>query len=260
MAFMLLKAGCMSLRRIDAVIAATLTAISTLAVPNEVQVGYGSGGNRQYGQYQAGVAGEFTLNPLNNNSQWLDLSGYAPGITRDIGVAGSFQTFCLEYTEHIYPYPAIYQVTVNQAAMSGGVGGGPSGDPLSKGTGWLYSRFAEGTLAGYSYSTAPSSEAAREASAIQFQTAIWMLEQEQPINLGNLFISQMLASGAFPNLTAAMAAGADQYGVFALNLNHTTRGRGQDQLYYRAAVPDTGATALILALSLGGMLVIRRMS
>lgn len=253
MAAVLLREQAMSLKMVKSVIAAALSVLSTLAVPNQVQVGYGATANQKYGQYQAGIAGEFTLNPLGNSGPWLDLSGYAPGVTRDIGVAGTFQTFCLEYNEHIYPYPTIYDVTLSSAAMSGGAGGGPNGDPLSKGTGWLYARFAQGTLTGYNYG---GTEAAREASAILLQKAFWMLEQEQPVDLANIFIAQLLGSGDFANVAAAMATGADEYGVSALNLSHPTKGRGQDQLYYQP-VPEAGATILTFGLVLGGLVLVR---
>src|SRR4029077_5677849 len=79
-------------------------------------------------------------------------------------------TFCIEDNEFVYP-DTLYNQTINPEAIGGG-DGGPHPDPVSQGTGWLYSQFAAGTLPGYAYGVG------RLASADLLQKAIWFLEEE----------------------------------------------------------------------------------
>src|SRR5258706_3540729 len=90
-------------------------ALASPAKADQIQVGY-LGSN--YGPYQQGQGGEFTLNDIDPDG-WLDLSGYAastknfgPGIT-------SFQSFCIEGLETIDVFPAIYNAQLNTRAMFG---------------------------------------------------------------------------------------------------------------------------------------------
>ena len=226
-------------------------------ISGQIQVGYQIGSSvSSYGPYQAGIGGEFTYLPING---WLDLSGYAASTSGVKGVVGTFQSFCIEYSEHIYPYPSIYDATINQNAYKGGVGGGPEGDPISVGTGWLYSQFAEGTLAGYNFS---GTDSQRKASADLLQKAIWWLEDEYgSYSAANPFMLAVVSS--FGSQAAAKADGGWNYGVYALNFTATDSAKSlrQDTLYYRAIpVPDGGATVILLGLTLaGGALVSRRL-
>jgi hypothetical protein len=222
---------------------------STLASAEQIQVGY-SGSN--YGMYQTGHGGEFTLNVFTSG---LSTSGYLFGAgdtgTRDIGVTGTFQSFCLEETEYIYAYPSSPYVVVNSMAVSGGVG--LAGDPLSFGTTYLYSQFATGALA-YNYGAA-----GRSTSAALLQQAFWWLENEGPsFDSTNPYMALAVTTfGSQANAKADAAAGA--YGVYALNLwgdaEHTIH--IQDQLYY-ASVPDGGATMTLLGGALLGLGALRR--
>jgi hypothetical protein len=140
--------------------------------------------------------------------------------------------------------------------MNGGVG--PGGDPVSVGTGWLYSQFAQGTLDDYVYS---GSSWARRASAAELQEAIWWLEGDGSYDRHNVFIVAVMAE--FHLKSAAKADGGAQYGVYALNLwsgSDSTRHRAQDQLYFQGlptasqeTVPDGGQTAVMLGGALMGL-------
>jgi len=225
-------------------------ALASPALAGQVQVGY-SGSN--YGMFQTGSGGEFTLNVLTSG---LNTSGYFFGAgdtgTMDIGVTGTFQSFCLEETEYIYPYPSSPFVDVNSRAVDGGVG--PAGDPISYGTTYLYSRFATGALAadGYNYG------AGRATSAGQLQEAIWGLEGEAAYNFSNPYI--VIVDGLFGGQAGAQAdAPVGNYGVYVLNLwgDENRTGHMQDQLYH-ASVPDGGATLTLLGGVLMGLGALRR--
>lgn len=210
-----------------------------------------------WGPYQSGNGGEFTVKASGLNlSDYSKLaSGYTAGV---IGSDGTFQTFCIENSS---PYEYIekntaYNVAVNTKAVDGGNGGGTNGDPLSKGTGWLYSQFATGTLNDYNFSNTSS----RNADAALLQNAIWWLEGEAGLafDSNNKFMAAV--EKEFVSQDAAKADGAWLYNVYALNMTKvTTGGKAQDQLYYR--VPDGGLTLAMLGLGLAGVgLVARRRS
>lgn len=221
--------------------------MASVAVAGQIQVGY-SGSS--YGIYQYDKGGEFTYNPLTG---WLNLSGYDASKTANIGVSGTFQTFCIEGAEYLYGYDNIYDAQISTKAMNGGVTPAGVGDPISVGTGWLYSQFARGVLAGYNYS---GTEAQREYSADLLQKAIWWLEGEKGIayNAGNTFMFEVYKNFSYDE-AAAKADGGEQYGVYAINMSQNGEVR-QDALYY---VPDGGSTAILLGLAFAGMqFIIRR--
>lgn len=217
------------------------------ASANQIQFGY-AGSN--FGAYQNGSGGEFTLVPVSPIG-WLDVSGYSAAAS-GVGVAGSFQSFCIEYQEHIGAH-GVYDAVQNTDAVWGGVNLGS--DPLSVGTGWLYSQFALGTLSGYNYG------AGRSVSADQLQNAIWMLEGEVGYNALNPFVQLVTAVEQFGSWNAAIADGGDTFGVFALNLTDAVGGRHQDQLYFsKKSVPDGGLTIVLLGIAMGVVgLVSRRL-
>jgi hypothetical protein len=220
---------------------------SAMAGPvGQVQVGYSGS---PYGPYQTGQGGEFTLNALSPSG--LDTSGYAAGVTGGIGgLAGTFQTFCIEGNEYIAGYDTIYNASLDTYAEAGGQTGATAGkDPVSVGTGWLYSQFAQGTLAGYG-------AVGRLASAGALQNALWWLEGEELIvNDGtNLYINAVVTQ--FGGEAGAKANGAEQYGVYALNIWTDSGNKGQTQLFY--AVPDGGATLMLLGGALMGLGALRR--
>ena len=227
-------------------------AIVPAMLANQVQVGYPGS---SYGPYQTGVGGEFTLNPLTG---WLDLSGYVADETKDIGAKGTFQTFCVEGAEYIYPYATIYNATLNTKAVWGSMPG--TGDPISVGTGWLYKQFATGSWeTGLSYDYSNPGRSGAGSSAYFLQRAIWWLEGEEGVNYSasNPYMAAVVAK--FGSQDNAKADGAWDYEVWALNLTNPSTGAvAQDQLVYMHVVPDGGLTLMLLGLGLGGVGLVSR--
>lgn len=204
-----------------------------------------------WGSYQTGNGGEFTVKAVG-----LDLSDYSSKASgKSAGVIGNvdtFQTFCLEATsppEYI-EYRTEYNVVVNTKAIYGGVG--PDGDVLSKGTGWLYSQFATGTLASYAFE---GTDAQRKADAGLLQNAIWWLEDEGVAYNGDNKFMEAVATH-FGGQALAKADGAWLYNVYALNMTKADGTRAQDQVYYN--VPDGGLTVAMLGMGLAGLGLIAR--
>ena len=230
---------------------------SAMAGPvGQVQVGYAGS---PYGPYQTGQGGEFTLNALSPSG--LDMSGYAADVTGGIaGLAGAFQTFCIEGNEYIAGYDTIYNASLDTYAEAGGQTGATAGrDPVSVGTGWLYSQFAQGTLdtLGYSYAGGtPEQIAARRVSAGLLQNALWWLEGEMGLgyDFNNIYMKAVV--DFFGSQAAAKADGAATYGVYALNIWTADGVRAQTQLFY--SVPDGGTTLMLLGGALVGLGALRR--
>ena len=160
------------------------------------------------GPYDAGSGGEFTLKP-GDGLEWV-LNYYDAKAKNAGGTSNTFQSFCLEYNENISD-GTLYSATLSNASIYGGTY--HASDPLSKGTAWLYSLFAKGTLSGYHYGSG------RTTSAAEFQEAIWWLEDE--ISLSdpdeNSFIHAAITQ--FGGTAAGAKANADGlYGVKVVNL------------------------------------------
>ena len=187
--------------------------------------------------YSSGNGGEFTAKP--SGWGWDPLQYYSTS-TKNIGnYDPSFQTFCLEYNEHI-SLGTTYDVTFGNKAIKGGVG--PEGDPISIGTAWLYHEFQNGTLAGYyDYDTTSGH---RSNSAGVLQKAIWYLEQESNGSLNSAYTT--LLTNKFGSLTSAKADNNGAYPVAVMNLwvqGHAgdLNYRAQDQL---VCIPAPGAILL----------------
>jgi len=165
-----------------------------------------------YGPYQSEQGGEFTLSPGDGLS-WV-LNYYDAKATGGSNYPGTFESFCLEHGEYIYP-DTTHSATLNSGAVLGGAGGSVGGiDPLSKGSAWLYYQFAKGTLANYNYD---GTNAERKSSAAALQDAIWWLEEESADpGAGNVFREAILA--AFGNAANAMADNGGLYPVMVANL------------------------------------------
>jgi hypothetical protein len=231
-----------------AVAIALVAAFGSSAVAATITITANSG-------YRTGVGGEFTVTP-NDGAAVAALGNYSPLAKVDPSgsVGWGFQSFCLEYTEHFNP-GSTYDYVISPGASYGGAGGNGSIDLISRGTAWLYSQFASGTLAGYVYT--PGS--ARSASAGALQNAIWWLEHE--ISLANPSANAFIDAAIDfygDEVSARLDAFANQ-GVAALNLTYTdNRGKvinRQDQLIL---VPDGGMTVVLLGMVLTGLGLMRR--
>ena len=224
--------------------------------------------NRQ-GGYFAGGGGEFTIyNYTGISNQAYYQGGTDSASAKNIGALDqSFQTFCLE--EYEYAASPSY-FAVSSAASLGGAGGSP--DPISKGTAYLYSQFAKGTLSvpligtlgDYFSAAAPS----RDAEAGALQNAIWALEQEiaAPAPGSNAYYEAALVNGGTANAPAGYLgvyvlnnfnsiAARDAFLLHGANDATAMAGRAQDFLWY---VPDNGTTLAMLGAGLVGLGLIRR--
>jgi hypothetical protein len=241
------------------------------------------------GDYRAGNGGEFNvvaadaagaaLLAPNLGGYFIDngtIVGTANGTKMNSGYGGQlgFETFCIEFNEHI-TLPGTYTASISLGAIYGGVAGGidhdnnpltPTTDFISLGTAYLYERFAMGTLAGYTYANG----ALRATSAVMLQEAIWYLEDEISLNAAqkaaNVFLTGV--GGAitlFGDGTGVGVGGAKAnntvYNVAALNLGGVAPNQKQDQLILHDngfTVPDGGLTVMLLGLAVSGLAFVRR--
>jgi len=211
--------------------------------------------NIEKGKFQVGSGGEFVALTTGGFLANYDAKATQTVVNNANQRVIGFGTFCLEANENLN-YSDTYTGVLNQRAMNGGtdnndpVGAGPAGDPISKGTAWLYSQFAKGVLANYNYGTDPYSSSetvARKQSAAQLQSAIWYLEDEvATYSNTNPFIVEVISK--FGTLAAAQVTSNGAYGVSAINLT-LDGNRRQDVLVY--TVPDGG---MALGLLGGGVL------
>jgi hypothetical protein len=144
------------------------------------------------GGYYSGNGGEFTLRSDGGLGLLLSNSAYDAKTRGEDGNPESFQTFCVETAEYVaQPMDIVVSTTfVNEAtgAITGPgshaiLGSKPFGDNLDPMTAYLYTKFAQGTLAGYNYTVG----AQRVASAGALQNAIWFIEGEGGVN--NAFVA-----------------------------------------------------------------------
>ena len=226
----------MNMRRIILTLVVCLCVATPALADLSLQIGY-SGSS--YGPYQKGSGGEFTVKP----SGWDPLANYAVGKSvKNVGVTGTFQTFCLEAGETISGYSATYAVVLGDSAVYGGVG---TADPISVGTAWLYKEFAAGTLA-YDYSSARTDAAA-------LQNAIWWLEGESGGSTNKYTAAAITKFGSEAN---AKANNAGQFAVKVMSLWDVgyVGVQGHQHQDLLVAVPVPGAVLLgFLGLGYAGM-------
>jgi hypothetical protein len=181
----------------------------------------------------------------------------------------SFQSFCVEYKEHIsfntpYLVQGVTNHTVNKLGTYGAYAGTEAGhtstqDPISAQTAWLFTQFFNTGLSNSAIWGAGNQATKNTA----LQQAIWSFEGEQafgspaPNALASSY--KLLADNAIVNGWSGIG------NVRVLNLFGFDTSTGgytkyaQDQLYMVSAVPEPETLALLLAgLGLVGAVVRRK--
>jgi len=161
---------------------------------------------------------------------------------------GSWQTFCVERGEYIFP-GGIYGLEIDPYAVQGGLGGqdvdldgdtvADDADTLSAESAWLYTEFRKQTLGGYAW----ASGAAREADALALQDAFWYLEDELATKPGGK------AGGWIDDAVTAVSSGAwsGTGSVTVANLyaiDYTTGAKVEKQSMLMMSIPSPGALLL----------------
>ncbi len=199
----------------------------------------------------------------------------------DVGPVGlTWETFCMERSEHVGGGTNNYYGVLNTAAVQGGSGGGvlgenpiygdpdgqPSpntGDPLDPMTAYLYAQFATGVLSNYDFG---GTVVEHKADAAALQNVFWKIEEE----ITSALTGQALAW--YNEAVEATTLGADDkitwdgignvrllnlYTGYDANLNKVS-GKAQDMLVMVNA-PIPGAVLLgLLGLGAAGARLRRR--
>lgn len=204
--------------------------------------------------YSYSVGGEFTA--LTDPTLF---SSYAPSTKATVSIGGTaytgFQTFCVQTLVDFTP-GTVYNYSLSLASI-----GSPDAFSLSEGTAWLYSQFAQGTLANYDYTDG----ATRTTDAGQLQAAIWELQGGQSYSSfpnggsGNVYYDEAVADLG-GNIDTAATTSTD-FGVNIINISSANGSADQNQLIYlgggggggNQGVPDNGSTFSLLAICLAGM-------
>jgi len=201
------------------------------------------------------------------NQVWLENTDNDGNLTGGEFIAhtdtgSSFLTFCIEHGVDVY-IGSWYDYTISDSASSGGpdTHSAGAGDPISKGTAWLYEQFYFGTLVDTdgvgSYFDAGTHGAltARDYNAGQLQNAFWMLEDEIAVDGSNYYVN--LATTHFTGLGQdAFSDAGPGSRVKAMNL--TVIGTGVDAQSQLVFVPDSGMTVALLGLGLLSLAAFRR--
>jgi hypothetical protein len=205
------------------------------------------------GAHQAGVGGEFTA--TDSLPGPFGLSGYSSLTSTKVGTTiTSFDTFCVQAGADDVSFIA---GTTYVYAYSGTIIGGPL-DPrsLNVEAAWLYSQFAQGTLAGYDFTNALHQ---RTADAATLQNAIWFLEGE-----GGADDAAYDTAFAATHTVGPYTVG--EFGVDVLNLWTANGAPVQNQLVFNKngftrtghPIPDNGLTIALIGVSFLGLALFRR--
>jgi hypothetical protein len=207
------------------------------------------------------------------------------------GDSPSFNTFCIEYSEHFYYDKPLLVSKVNTGAKNGGAGGSvidplgdPDGggpynnkwDPIDNRTAFLFTKFTQQSLANYEFGSANAAqnlEHKRDSESLQL--AIWYLEEEISSTLNTTVYNRYMSADvdgvgqeARDFVTLATAANWTNNGqVKVLNLlrqsdpssaTNPFNTLAQDQLYLQP-IPEPETYAMMLAgLGLIGFVANRR--
>lgn len=151
---------------------------------------------------------------------------------------GSFQTFCLN-SQVFVQTPGTYNYNISDTVVPGAI----TPDPITIGTAWLYSQFRDGSLVGYTDTS---------ANNVLLQQAFWWL-QSDPSGVGGAVNNAFIAAAEMAlNLTdtTILADANGAYGVFALNLTDAN-GNSVQPVLGMVPEPSTIVAGALLLLPLG---------
>lgn len=209
--------------------------------------------NNYSSEYPGYDGGEFTAT-LNGS-----LTGTPAGYSSLAVLSnGTFETFCVELNNEFsnggtYNYAITDYIQPNKTTEQ----------TLTQGVAYLYSQFAQGTLADFNYSLTAKTggQYDREIDGTELQTAIWYLMGEVTLTSTQISADPFIAlAEAHGGTTAVTGTGFDGVSVLDLttvNSDGVVTAYNQDQLIY-TAVPDGGTTIALIGLSLLGILCFRR--
>jgi len=213
---------------------AASTSITALADTISIPLGFGP--------YQYNYGGEITATLSSG------VSGYVPGVTSGFVNSGSFQTFCVEFSESLV-VGTFTAIPANMTTMTGFT--------LNKGTAWLYEQFAAGTLSGYNYGPDAT---IRKVSANALQQEIWHLMGNQAAanSIFDPIVDAAALAGNWNKLDANTTEFSDTrlLNMWVVGQVGQSAGARQDLLFIPGffndtpGVPDGGLTLALLGMGL----------